>query len=196
MLLTDYADPTCKALITSASDHNQSQPGRQLLNQAHQGRSINTTCTTSTTTVPQDEYLTSSRARARLVQDVNSWSTSQLKQTFPHIMASSPAQYPPYQSSSNAPAPPPKPSSQEVTRQSTPAGNQNQFAPQIPPPPPQSRENFGTYGPSADHQSFQQGQLQGNIVPSDVEDPGHSWLPKILEDKSSVTLLHILHAYD
>lgn len=86
------------------------------------------------------------------------------------------------------PAPPPKPSSQEVSRRNTPAGSQ----PWPPPPPPQQQqETFGTSGRTpGDQQSMQQARFrEGPHAQQQVQDPGEQWLPKILEDKSSVTLL-------
>ena len=80
-----------------------------------------------------------------------------------------------------APAPPPKPSSQEVSRRSTPAGGQ----PLSPPPP----EAFGTYRESENIQAGKQARLREVAYAQQIiQDPGEQWLPKILEDKSSVTL--------
>jgi hypothetical protein len=108
---------------------------------------------------------------------------------------SSPPAYPTYQPHQNSqsfdpntpPAPPPKPSSQEVSRRSTPAGSP------LPPPPQPSREGFGTYddGGADTPQSSEQGRLREIAYAQQVEDPGEQWLPKILEDKSSVTLLEL-----
>jgi hypothetical protein len=114
-------------------------------------------------------------------------------------MSSPSPAYPPYQPHRNSPsfdpntppAPPPKPCSQEVSRRSTPAGNQP-----LPPPPPQ-QEAFGTYGggrPSDDPQSTQQARMRE--VAHAQQDPGEQWLPKILEDKSSVTLPSRLSEYE
>ena len=109
------------------------------------------------------------------------------------MSAPSPA-YPPYQPHRNSqsfdpnapPAPPPKPSSQEVSRRSTPAGNQAL----IPPPPPQQREQFGIHGGVSDGSQFaQQARMREATYAQQSQDPGEHWLPKILEDKSSVTLL-------
>lgn len=85
------------------------------------------------------------------------------------------------------PAPPPKPSSQEVSRRNTPAGTQ----PWPPPPHPQQQETFGTSGGTPkDQQSMQQARFpEGAHAQQQLQDPGEQWLPKILEDKSSVTLL-------
>lgn len=110
-------------------------------------------------------------------------------------MSSPSPAYPPYQPHRNSqsfdpntpPAPPPKPSSQEVSRRSTPAGNQP-----LPPPPPQ-QEAFGTYGggrPSDDPQSTQQARMRE--VAHAQQDPGEQWLPKILEDKSKQDLADVL----
>ncbi|TVY20545.1 hypothetical protein LARI1_G001588 [Lachnellula arida] len=108
---------------------------------------------------------------------------------------SSPTAYPPYQPHRNSqsfdpnapPAPPPKPSSQEVSRRSTPAGSQS-----LPPPPPPQPEGFGTYGASDDPRSFQQARFSSSEVlyAEQIQDPGERWLPKILEDKTFVTLRH------
>lgn len=111
-------------------------------------------------------------------------------------MSSPTPAYPPYQSHRNSqsfdpnlpPAPPPKPSSQEVSRRSTPAGSQ----PLPLPPPPQLQEAFGTYGGSSeDPQPSQQARLREGVYAQQTQDPGEQWLPKILEDKSSVKLLRL-----
>ncbi len=108
-------------------------------------------------------------------------------------MSSPSPAYPPYQSHRNSqsfdpnlpPAPPPKPSSREVSRRSTPAGSQ----PLPPPPPPQSQEAFGTYGGGSNGPQLpQQARLLEGVYAQPTQDPGEQWLPKILEDKSSVTL--------
>jgi hypothetical protein len=108
------------------------------------------------------------------------------------IMSSPPTAYPPYQPHRNSqsfdpntpPAPPPKPSSQEVSRRSTPAGSQ----PLPPPPPPQDAS--GTYGARAEDPQFSQEQARIRDVAyaQHIQDPGEHWLPKVLEDKRSVTL--------
>jgi hypothetical protein len=115
-------------------------------------------------------------------------------------MSSPSPAYPPYQPHRNSqsfdpntpPAPPPKPSSQEVSRRSTPAGSQP-----LPPPPPPQPEAFGTYGASEDPQSLQQARFSSEVVyAQQIQDPGEHWLPKVLEDKSFVTLRHTLSAFD
>jgi hypothetical protein len=109
------------------------------------------------------------------------------------MSASSPA-YPPYQPHRNSqsfdpntpPAPPPKPSSQEVSRRSTPAGSQSL----IPPPPAQQQDSFRTHeGGSEDPQFTQQARMREAAYAQHTQDPGEQWLPKILEDKSYVMLL-------
>ncbi len=90
------------------------------------------------------------------------------------------------------PAPPPKPSSQEVSRRSTPAGTQSL----IPPPPAQKEEPFGTLGGVfEDPQLPQQARMREAAYAQHSQDPGEQWLPKILEDKSYVMLLHGLLEY-
>ena len=105
-----------------------------------------------------------------------------------NMSSASPA-YPPYQSHRDSqpfdpntpPAPPPKPSSQEVSRRNTPAGSQP-----WPPPPPPNQGAFGSYGAGAeDPQLSQQARIS---YAQHIQDPGEQWLPKILEDKSYVTL--------
>ncbi|KAE8443346.1 hypothetical protein EG329_001989 [Mollisiaceae sp. DMI_Dod_QoI] len=112
-------------------------------------------------------------------------------------MSSPSPAYVPYASHRNSqsfdpntpPAPPPKPSSQEVSRRSTPAGSQ----PLPAPPPPQQEEAFGTYGStSSDQQSMQQARLREGVHAPQVQDPGEQWLPKILEDKSKQDLSDVL----
>lgn len=113
------------------------------------------------------------------------------------MSSSPPSAYPAYQpptpqsfDPNTPPAPPPKPSSQEVSRRSTPAGNQS--LPSPPPPPPQ--ETLGTYGaggPEASQSSSQQA-LREVAYAQQIPDPGELWLPKVLEDKSSVTLPPLL----
>jgi hypothetical protein len=91
--------------------------------------------------------------------------------------------YPPFQphrnsqsfDSNTAPLPPPKPSSQEVSRNSTPA----EYQPLPPPPPPEA------FGAQATHQGRLRDVAYAHQI---IQDPGEQWLPKILEDKSSVTL--------
>lgn len=110
-------------------------------------------------------------------------------------MSSPSPAYPSYQSHRNSqsfdpntpPAPPPKPSSQEVSRRSTPAGTQ----PLPPPPPPHQQEAIGSYdGQYDDRQSIQQGQVAA--AAQNIQDPGEQWLPKILEDKSKQDLADVL----
>ena len=77
------------------------------------------------------------------------------------------------------PAPPPKPQNGETSsssRRSTPAGN----GPPLPPPPPDT--TTGSY--IGDPRSQQDRAAYAQQIP----DPGAQWLPKILEDKSCVTL--------
>jgi len=75
------------------------------------------------------------------------------------------------------PAPPPKPNSQDVSRQGTPATAQY-----FPPP---SSESQGQYS-----RGFEPSKLPEAISSFDpiqlqrIQDPGNRWLPKILEDKS------------
>jgi len=100
--------------------------------------------------------------------------------------------YLPYQTPSafgaNAPpAPPPKPSSQEVSRRSTPADGQPWSPPQLTPP---ASEAFGTYGTGSD--SRQQGRVREVAHAQLAPDPGPQWLPKILEDKSKQDLSDVL----
>lgn len=105
------------------------------------------------------------------------------------MSAQSPA-YPPYPPHRNSqsldlnapPAPPPKPNSQEVSRRGTPAGGQHI------PPPLLPTETLGTYGTTEYASPGQQGRLREIVHAQDIQDPGDQWLPKILEDKSSVTL--------
>jgi hypothetical protein len=112
-------------------------------------------------------------------------------------MSSASRTYPPYQPHRNSqsfdpnapPAPPPKPGSRESSRGHTPAGSQP-----LPPPPPPQQQAFGTYR-SEDSQSTQQGRLRDAAYAQHIQDPGEKWLPKILEDKSSVTLLFNLPEY-
>lgn len=100
---------------------------------------------------------------------------------------SSPA-YPSYQSHPNSlesdpnlpPAPPPKPGSQEVSRHNTPAGSQPL------PPPPQTKEAFTSGGGTSDA-SLQHPRARDGVYSHQMGDPGDNWLPKVLEDKSSVT---------
>jgi hypothetical protein len=115
-------------------------------------------------------------------------------------MSSPSPAYPPYQPHRNSqsfdpnapPAPPPKPSSQEVSRRSTPAGSQSL----LPPPPAQQQEPFGTHGGgSGDLQLAQQARMREATYAQHSQDPGEQWFPKILEDKSSVTLLLSLPEY-
>ncbi|TVY48287.1 hypothetical protein LOCC1_G001444, partial [Lachnellula occidentalis] len=113
-----------------------------------------------------------------------------------NTMSSPSTAYPPYQPNRNSqvfdpnapPAPPPKPSSQEISRRSTPAGGQP-----LPPPPPQP-EGFGTYGASDDPRSLQQARFSSSEVlyADQIRDPGERWLPKILEDKTKQNLADVL----
>jgi len=109
-------------------------------------------------------------------------------------MSSPSPAYPSYQPVRNSqsfdpnapPAPPPKPSGQEVSRRSTPAGSQ----PVVPPPPSQQQQQdqFGTRA-SDGLQHVQQARMGEAAYAQHSQDPGDQWLPRILEDKSSVTLL-------
>ncbi|KAG4428735.1 hypothetical protein IFR05_015785 [Cadophora sp. M221] len=112
-------------------------------------------------------------------------------------MSSPSPAYPPYQPHRNSqsfdpnlpPAPPPKPSSQEVSRRSTPAVNQ----PLPPPPPSQTQEALGTYGGSSDDpQPSQQARFREGAYAQQTQDPGEQWLPKILEDKLKQDLADVL----
>jgi hypothetical protein len=92
------------------------------------------------------------------------------------------------------PAPPPKPSSQEVSRRSTPAGSQSL----VPPPATQQQhqDHFGTRGGASDDlQHVQQARMNEAAYAQQNQDPGDQWLPKILENKLSVTLLLSLLEY-
>ncbi|CAG8974603.1 hypothetical protein HYALB_00004401 [Hymenoscyphus albidus] len=109
-------------------------------------------------------------------------------------MSPSPA-FPPYQPHRNSqsfdpntpPAPPPKPSSQEVSRRSTPAGTQP-----LPLPPPQP-DTIGSQRPGPeDPQSLQHARFNPGRVESQIQDPGESWLPKILEDKTKQDIADVL----
>jgi hypothetical protein len=75
------------------------------------------------------------------------------------------------------PAPPPKPSSQEVSRQSTPAAGLS-----LPAPPLDGQR---AYSPAtAGQQYYDQASMRDAAqIP---QDPGDRWLPKLLEDKSCV----------
>jgi len=75
------------------------------------------------------------------------------------------------------PAPPPKPSSQEVSRQSTPAAGQSLPAPPL--------DDLRGYTPvTAGQQYHDQASMHDAVqIP---QDPGDNWLPKLLEDKSCV----------
>jgi len=98
-------------------------------------------------------------------------------------MSSSPALYPSYHAQAGPqpfdpyapPAPPPKPSSQDVSRRSTPAAG------------PQ-----GSFGTHEEEPSLQQGQARNVAHEQRIEDPGEQWLPKILKDKSKQELADIL----
>jgi len=115
-------------------------------------------------------------------------------------MSSPSTAYPPYQPHRNSqsfdpnapPAPPPKPSSREVSGRSTPAGGQP-----LPPPPPPQLEGFGTYGASDDPRALQQARFSNSEVlyAEQIQDPGERWLPKILEDKTFVTLRQRMSVY-
>lgn len=73
------------------------------------------------------------------------------------------------------PAPPPKPSSEEVSRQSTPAAGQSLPAPPL-------DEQRGYAAATAGQQYHDQVSLRETAaIP---QDPGDRWLPKLLEDKS------------
>ncbi|TAQ83576.1 hypothetical protein B7494_g8094 [Chlorociboria aeruginascens] len=107
-------------------------------------------------------------------------------------MASPQSPYPPYQPRRHSqssdptmpPAPPPKPSSQEVSRRSTPAS-----APTQPPPP----EHVGTYGiGSEDPRSTQQARFREVAHAQRIADPGEHWLPQILEDQTKQDLADVL----
>jgi hypothetical protein len=76
------------------------------------------------------------------------------------------------------PAPPPKPSSQEVSRQSTPAAGQPAVPPPLTPLGDQRR-----YSPAVDGQQYQD-QARMRDAAQIPQDPGDRWLPKLLEDKS------------
>ncbi|KAH8592419.1 hypothetical protein B0O99DRAFT_517580 [Bisporella sp. PMI_857] len=101
--------------------------------------------------------------------------------------------YPSYQPHRNSqtfdsntpPAPPPKPSSQEVSRRSTPAGG-----PPLPAPPPQSHDGLGSY--SNDTPLSQHGSIREPAYAQHTQDPGENWLPKILEDKCKQDLADVL----
>ncbi|KAL2128839.1 hypothetical protein VTI74DRAFT_8585 [Chaetomium olivicolor] len=86
--------------------------------------------------------------------------------------------------SSTPPAPPPKPpASHDVSRMSTPASAQ---PPRPPPPLPEAvNSGSGPAGPTA-------AAGQNAIQPQDIPDPGDTWLPKFLEDKSRQDLAAIL----
>jgi hypothetical protein len=73
------------------------------------------------------------------------------------------------------PAPPPKPSSQEVSRQSTPAAGQS-----LPAPPLDEQRG---YTPGTAGQQYH-GQASMREAAEMPQDPGDRWLPKLLEDKS------------
>jgi len=75
------------------------------------------------------------------------------------------------------PAPPPKPSSQEVSRQSTPAAGQS-----LPAPPLDDQRG---YTPATAGQQYHD-QTSIRDAAQIPQDPGDRWLPKLLEDKSCV----------
>ena len=80
-----------------------------------------------------------------------------------------------------------------MSRRSTPAGSQSL----IPPPPTQQlQDHFGTRGGASDDlQHVQQARMNEVAYSQHSQDPGDQWLPKILENKSSVTLLLSLPEY-
>ncbi|KAI0176625.1 hypothetical protein BJ166DRAFT_584792 [Pestalotiopsis sp. NC0098] len=97
------------------------------------------------------------------------------------------------------PLPPPKPSSHEASRLGTPSISQSP----LPRPSPLTESGFGTpdgKGKGIDtdasgliplrHDS--QRRRQEQQAPQEIPDPGESWLPKFLEDKSKQDLAAIL----
>jgi hypothetical protein len=106
---------------------------------------------------------------------------------FPIAMAAShnnpPSDFPPYAAHRLSysfdpnlpPAPPPKPSSQEVSRQGTPAANQS-----LPPPPLGEQRGYTQVAES------QQDEEQARVrdAAERLQDPGDRWLPRLLQDKS------------
>ncbi|KAG9234118.1 hypothetical protein BJ875DRAFT_377097 [Amylocarpus encephaloides] len=117
-------------------------------------------------------------------------------------MSSPSPAFPPYQPHRNSqsfdpntpPAPPPKPSSQEVSRRSTPAASQPLPPPQPRLPPPQ-QDASGTYGHRPDDStppSLQQARFNEVTNAPGVQDPGEQWLPKILRDKTKQDLADVL----
>lgn len=122
-----------------------------------------------------------------------------LNKLIPHDLLSiaqgSPAQAKMYSPTPPPPLPPPKPSSHEASRLGTPSISQSP----LPRPSPLTESGFGTpdgKGKGIDtdasgliplrHDS--QRRRQEQQAPQEIPDPGESWLPKFLEDKSYVDL--------
>ena len=76
------------------------------------------------------------------------------------------------------PAPPPKPSSQEVSRQGTPAVSQSLPAPPL-------GEHRG-HNQVAEVQQDEEQQVRMRDAAKRIQDPGDRWLPRLLQDKSYV----------
>jgi len=83
------------------------------------------------------------------------------------------------------PAPPPKPGSQEVSRQGTPAAGQA-----LPPPPPDAERSYMQDSESHPHQEDR--RIRDEARAQKIQDPSDRWLPKILEDKSKQDLSELL----
>ncbi|KAI0530418.1 hypothetical protein GGR58DRAFT_232420 [Xylaria digitata] len=101
------------------------------------------------------------------------------------------------------PAPPPKPSSHDVSRLGTPAGN----SPRPPPPVPDNASTGGLESMGISNSRVPATDASG-LIPAPIvtatpagitrqhqepiPDPGDAWLPRILEDKSKQDLAEIL----
>src|SRR5438045_7134147 len=97
------------------------------------------------------------------------------------------------------PAPPPKPNSQDISRQGTPASGHDPS----PPPPPLSEQKAEAHVQQQQQQQHQhqhqhqqqdeeeeeeeKEEVRGSAAGNDTErvrDPGDRWLPKLLQDKT------------